>query len=144
MYAALRDADPVHHATAGDHWVLSRFADVFAAARDTGTFSSAGGLTIAYGDMGAAGLDEVRPMVMLDPPEHTAFRRLVARSFTPRRVAGLEPEIRTTRSATWSPPPRATTGRATSRWRASSASRSRWWPGATTPRPGCWAGRRSC
>jgi hypothetical protein len=31
---------------------------------------------------------------MLDPPEHTAFRRLVSRGFTPRRVAELEPEIR--------------------------------------------------
>src|SRR5690606_31615958 len=37
---------------------------------------------------------EARPMVMLDPPEHTAFRRLVARGFTPRRVAGLEPAVR--------------------------------------------------
>lgn len=27
---------------------------------------------------------------MLDPPGHTAFRRLVARGFTPRQVAGIE------------------------------------------------------
>jgi cytochrome P450 len=94
MYAALRDADPVHHVAEGDYWVLSRFSDVFAAARDTATFSSAAGLTFHYGDMDTAGLAEARPMVMLDPPEHTAFRRLVARGFTPRRVAGLEPAIR--------------------------------------------------
>lgn len=94
MYAGLRDHDPVHHAAAGDYWVLSRFADVVAAARDTGTFSSAQGLTFHYGELDRAGLDEVRPMVMLDPPEHTAFRRLVAAGFTPRRVAGLEPVVR--------------------------------------------------
>lgn len=94
MYAALRDLDPVHHVPDGDYWVLSRFTDVFAAARDTATFSSARGLAITYGDMHAAGLDEAAPMVMLDPPDHTEFRRLVSAGFTPRRVAPLEPEVR--------------------------------------------------
>ncbi len=94
MYAALRVVDPVHHVEAGDYWVLSRFADVFGAARDTATFSSAQGLTFRYGDMDAAGLAEATPMVMLDPPEHTAFRRQVARAFTPRRVQSLEPIVR--------------------------------------------------
>ena len=94
MYAALRDHDPVHHVDHGDYWVLSRFADVFAAARDTATFSSAKGLTFRYGDMDAAGLAEATPIVMLDPPEHTAFRRLLARGFTPRQVAELEPTVR--------------------------------------------------
>ncbi|MEZ5239933.1 MAG: cytochrome P450 [Microthrixaceae bacterium] len=60
----------------------------------TATFSSAQGLTFQYGDMDAAGLAEVSPMVMLDPPEHTEFRRQVARAFTPRRVQSLEPVIR--------------------------------------------------
>jgi cytochrome P450 len=94
MYERLRDEDPVHHVAAGDYWVLSRFADVLAAARDAGTFSSAQGLTFTYGDMERAGLSEVRPLVMLDPPEHTAFRRLVRRGFTPRAVATIEPDVR--------------------------------------------------
>ena len=94
MYAVLRDDDPVHHVVDGDYWVLSRFADVFAAARDTATFSSAQGLTFHYGDIDAAGLAEATPMVMLDPPEHTEFRRLVARGFTPRQVAAIEPDVR--------------------------------------------------
>ena len=85
MYAHLRESDPVHHVEDGDYWVLTRFADVFDAARDTATFSSAQGLTITYGEREALGMD-FAPMVMLDPPEHTAFRRLVGRSFTPRRV----------------------------------------------------------
>ena len=93
MYRALRDHDPVHHVADGDHWVLSRFADVFAAARDAATFSSAAGLTTTYGEREKAGLD-FAPMVMLDPPEHTAFRRLVSRGFTPRRVATIEPAVR--------------------------------------------------
>ena len=94
MYAALRDDDPVHHVADGDYWVLSRFADVLAAAQDTTTFSSAQGLTFAYDDMERAGLRAAAPMVMLDPPEHTAFRRLVGRGFTPRLVVALEPEVR--------------------------------------------------
>lgn len=94
MYAALRDDDPVHHVADGDYWVLARFEDVLAAAQDTTTFSSAQGLTFAYDDMARAGLREAAPMVMLDPPEHTAFRRLVGRGFTPRQVVALEPEVR--------------------------------------------------
>ena len=94
MYAALRTHDPVHHVVAGDYWVLSRFDDVFAASRDHTTFSSAQGLTFNYGDMAQAGLDQVRPMVMLDPPEHTGFRRLVGAGFTPRQVDDIEPEVR--------------------------------------------------
>ena len=93
MYRALRDQDPVHHVERGDYWVLSRFADVFAAARDTETFSSADGLTFSYGERERLGLD-FAPMVMLDPPDHTAFRRLVGRGFTPRKVAELEPAVR--------------------------------------------------
>jgi len=94
MYASLRDRDPIHHVESGDYWVLSRFDDVFDAARDTATFSSAQGLTFKYGDMGHAGLDEVGPIVMLDPPQHTDFRRMVGRGFTPRQVAEVEPEVR--------------------------------------------------
>jgi cholest-4-en-3-one 26-monooxygenase len=33
-------------------------------------------------------------MLMMDPPRHVAFRRLVQRSFTPRYVEGLGPHIR--------------------------------------------------
>jgi cytochrome P450 len=94
MYAALRDHDPVHHVEAGDYWVLSRFADVFAAARDTTTFSSAEGLTFEYGERERAGLAEADPMVMMDPPVHTAFRRLVGKGFTPRHVTEIEPAVR--------------------------------------------------
>jgi len=95
MYAALRDHDPVHHVARGDYWVLSRHADVFAAARDTQTFSSAQGLTFTHGEIERLGLDKNPPMVMMDPPDHTAFRRMVSRGFTPRHVEEIEPAVRT-------------------------------------------------
>ena len=94
MYAALRDHDPVHHVDGGDYWVLTRFTDVFAAARDTDTFTSTQGLTFEDDELAKAGLTEVRPIVMQDPPEHTAFRRLVSKGFTPRHVAEIEPRVR--------------------------------------------------
>ncbi|HET9876446.1 MAG TPA: cytochrome P450, partial [Mycobacterium sp.] len=91
--------DPVHHVVPEDrpdqdYYVLSRHADVWAAAADHETFSSAQGLTINYGDLEAIGLADNPPMVMQDPPVHTQFRKLVARAFTPAHVRQLEPQVR--------------------------------------------------
>jgi cytochrome P450 family 130 len=99
MYQALRDRDPVHRVVPKenpehDYWVLSRHADVWAAARDYETFSSAQGLTVNYGELETIGLQDNPPMVMQDPPAHTEFRKLVARGFTPRQVATVEPAVR--------------------------------------------------
>jgi cytochrome P450 len=98
-YAALRDHDPVHHVVPSqrpgdDYYVLSRHADVLAAATDTATYSSAQGLTTEYGELERIGLTDNPPLVMLDPPDHTAFRRRVSRGFTPRQVSAVEPAVR--------------------------------------------------
>ncbi len=96
MYADLRTHDPVHHSRSdgAEFWVLTRHRDVMTAAADTATFSSAVGLTVNQGELEAIGLTDNPPMVTLDPPDHTAFRRLVARGFTPRQVESLEPVVR--------------------------------------------------
>ncbi|QEN13185.1 cytochrome P450 [Mycolicibacterium sp. ELW1] len=98
MYRALRDHDPAHHVVPEnpdhDYWVLSRHADIFAAARDHETFSSAQGLTVNYNELELIGLQDNPPMVMQDPPVHTEFRRLVSRGFTPRQVEAVEPKVR--------------------------------------------------
>lgn len=99
MYSALRDHDPVHHVTPPDnpehdYWVLSRHADVWEAARDNETFSSAQGLTVNYGELELIGLQDNPPFVMQDPPVHTEFRKLVSRGFTPRQVEAVEPKVR--------------------------------------------------
>ena len=91
LYRDLLEHDPVQHVPDGDYWVLSRFADVFGAARDTATFSSAQGLTF-QNEIEAIGL--LPNLVMMDPPQHTTYRRLVARGFTPRQVGALEPTLR--------------------------------------------------
>lgn len=99
MYAALRDHDPAHHVIPlgepeNDYWVLSRHADVWQAARDHETFSSAQGLTVTYGELELIGLQDNPPFVMQDPPVHTEFRKLVSRGFTPRQVEAVEPKVR--------------------------------------------------
>jgi cytochrome P450 len=99
MYRALRDHDPVHHVVPEDrpyhdYYVMSRHADIWAAARDHETYSSALGLTVNYGELDLIGLADNPPMVMQDPPVHTEFRKLVARGFTPRQVEAVEPKVR--------------------------------------------------
>jgi cytochrome P450 len=96
MYRALRDHDPVHRVSGGDpdrdYWVLSRFRHVLDAAVDARRFSSASGLTFHPGEKEALGLEA--PIVMMDPPEHTALRKLATKRFTPQRVRALEPLVR--------------------------------------------------
>ncbi|OBH39874.1 cytochrome [Mycobacterium mantenii] len=98
MYRALRDHDPVHHVVPAkhpedDYYVLSRHADVWTAARDHETYSSAQGLTVNYHDLEMIGLQDNPPFVMQDPPVHTQFRKLVSRGFTPRQVEAVEPKV---------------------------------------------------
>ncbi|MBF6465310.1 cytochrome P450 [Nocardia beijingensis] len=99
MYAALREHDPVAHVvpdvrSENDYWVLTRHEHVYAAARDSETYSSRDGLTVEYGELDELGLTDNPPLVMQDPPQHTDFRRLVARGFTPRQVEDVEPVVR--------------------------------------------------
>ncbi len=177
-YAALRTHDPVHHVVPPEHperdyYVLSRHADILAAAVDTQTFSSAQGLTTAYGEIEAIGLAEP-PLVMQDPPAHTAFRKLVARGFTPRQVADLEPDVRAfvrerlpaladggdVVETLFKPLPSMVVAHylgvpeedrvAFDGWTEAivaaggSGASSPWSPAATTPPPGCSAARCSC
>lgn len=97
-YRALREHDPVHHhrgdgtAARPDFWALARYADVDAAVCAPDAFSSASGLTFYRDEIEQLGLAPT--IVMMDPPEHTAKRRLLASAFSPRRVAATEPVIR--------------------------------------------------
>ena len=94
MYKALRDHDPVHSFDngQGEFWVLSRFKDVFNAAVDAKTFSSAQGLTMLYGDMDKLEIES--PIVMMDPPDHTALRKVAVKRFTPRQALEIESMVR--------------------------------------------------
>ena len=64
--------------------------------RDAQTFSSEqnrGGVVVL--EQGNTSLtDEGRMMLTMDPPEHTRYRKLVNRGFTPRMINALGPKIR--------------------------------------------------
>ena len=85
----LRDEAPVYHNERFGFWALSRFSDVLAASLDTETFSSARGITLdTIGDPAPFPI-----MIMMDPPLHDAYRKVVNRAYTPRRIAALEARI---------------------------------------------------
>jgi cytochrome P450 len=85
-HAALRARCPVHRYDRFDppFYTLSRYDDVAAALRDTETFSSSQGQGPRRTSNGG---------LFTDPPEHTAFRRLLQKAFTPRAVAAMEPFV---------------------------------------------------
>ena len=70
---------------------MSRFADVDAFSRDPQTFCSSHGTVM---EMITADPTEMEIMIFMDPPEHTRYRRLVSKAFTPRRMMVLEEDIR--------------------------------------------------
>ncbi len=82
LYERLRDEDPVHFSERHRVWVLTRFADVYAAALDSASFSSARGISLHNEHEHLALLPT---MVMMDPPDHTKYRRLVNRELSPAR-----------------------------------------------------------
>lgn len=90
---------PTAHTPGGEgFWVLSKHADVAAAALDAATFSShrggardGGGTLIEDLPSGfAAGV----LLNMMDDPRHRHFRRLVTPSVSPRALASMEAELR--------------------------------------------------
>jgi cholest-4-en-3-one 26-monooxygenase len=101
-FTFLRHEAPVYkHPEPGGpgFWVLTKYADVVAVGRDAETFSSdqkrggVVGLEMQTGDYG--GFEEGgNLMLTMDPPEHTRYRKLVNRGFTPRQMRMLEPHIR--------------------------------------------------
>ena len=91
VYRRLRDEAPVYHSEKYGFYALSRFADVVAAHRDWQGFSSAHGVDLSTLSRDEALIRSFRSIIMMDPPEHTRFRALVSRVFTPRAVNRLEP-----------------------------------------------------
>jgi len=67
-------------------WMLGRYADVHAAARDNTTFSSTDGILLR--SFGASAV------VFAQPPDHTRLRRVASPMFNKRAVADLTSEIR--------------------------------------------------
>ncbi|MEZ5168556.1 MAG: cytochrome P450 [Acidimicrobiales bacterium] len=94
MYAGLREHAPCYHSEQYDFYALSRYDDCVAAHRDTDNFTSTHGLT--YEQLSDPDLDmsQNRSIITMDPPDHTRYRKLVSRSFTPRAMGRYAELIR--------------------------------------------------
>ncbi|MGE0388456.1 MAG: cytochrome P450 [Gammaproteobacteria bacterium] len=68
----------------GGHWVVTRGADIRAIFTDPGRFSS------IVANIPADSKPFRLPLLEYDPPEHTAYRRLLAPVFTPRALDRFE------------------------------------------------------
>ncbi len=98
-YRALQERAPVYRNPWLRVWILSRYADVAAVLKDP-SFSVRRLESAAVRRLGA--FQKLRPdfremiernLLMLDPPDHTRLRGLVAKAFTPRVVERLRPGI---------------------------------------------------
>ena len=97
IYRELRERWPVMKSGMSETWVLTRFDDCRAVLRDPRCGSPEGETMPDRLIPGAEEMprsqDGARPMLFLNPPDHTRIRGLVSRAFTPRRVDRLRPEI---------------------------------------------------
>ena len=92
VWRRMRDEAPLYRNDKHDFWALSRFDDVAAGLLDWRSYSSARGSVL---EIIKAGIT-IPPGVMLfeDPPIHDVHRSVLARAFTPRRMAAIEPQVR--------------------------------------------------
>jgi cytochrome P450 len=95
-YRRMRDEAPVYYNAKHDFYALTRYEDVAPAYKDFATYSSAKGITIDMMKLAEPDAAAGRLIIMMDPPEHERFRKLVNRVFTPRAVESLEAMVRET------------------------------------------------
>jgi cytochrome P450 len=86
-YERMRAAAPVFHLAALDVWMVFDYDGVRRVLVDHDAFSSDLALAPGHGNPGEW-------FIFYDPPRHTKLRALIAKAFTPRVVANLEPRIR--------------------------------------------------
>jgi cytochrome P450 len=92
VFNRIREEAPLYYNEPHDFYALSRFADVEQALTDTVTFSNKRGSMLELIKMNVEMPSGT--LIFEDPPVHNIHRQLVARVFSPRRVADLEPKIR--------------------------------------------------
>lgn len=85
-YSELRSQCPVGRSEKhGGFWFLTKSDDIFEAEQSPETFSVAPSMLLP-----AFGTDTPMIPIDIDPPEHTAYRRILLPLFTPKAIARLE------------------------------------------------------
>jgi cytochrome P450 len=101
LYRWLREREPVRKDPLAPVWVLTRYADVALALKDSrfrkdpfATERLAATVREQLGvDVSGRSDVETVSMLFLDPPQHTRIRQQFSRAFTPRRIENLRPKI---------------------------------------------------
>ncbi len=89
-YRHFRDEEPCHYNPKMDFYALFRFEDVWNGSLDWQGYSSRLGHDLSNRSVSG----ETQSIIGMDPPRQNVLRRLVAKGFTPARIAALEPELR--------------------------------------------------
>jgi cytochrome P450 len=97
MHAAQQQA-PVFYFEPADVWCVTRYEDILAVMRDDETFSSRNAIvpiemTGRLKDVFPDGHPIRHSLLLKDPPEHHAVRKLAQRSFTPTAIGRYEPMV---------------------------------------------------
>ena len=102
-YAQMREEAPVHPVPGLGVHLVTKHDLVMQVLRDPQTYSSmfgGAGMPLSsadrekFAEVMAAGYPRVPTMLTADQPDHTRYRRLVARAFHPKVIAEMEPVIR--------------------------------------------------
>ena len=101
FYARARSEAPVFYNDELGYWVVSRYEDIQQIFKDPATFSSENTQAPYRARdpeiqriLDDAGVSSGSGLSARQPPDHTRLRRFIQKAFTPRRVAALEPEVR--------------------------------------------------
>lgn len=103
FYARARREEPVFWSESLGLWVVTRYEDVCAVARDAARFSSLDSITPTPATVPPPpellaelmkGFPQLPSLVTIDPPAHTHHRALVTRALSLRRLAAFEPILR--------------------------------------------------
>ena len=99
FYDRLRTEDPVHWSERFASWLLTGYADVTMALRDTRLSANRTGVFMKHLPEGMSqNLQPLRDhlatwMSHSDPPDHTRLRNLVSKAFTPGMVEGMRNHV---------------------------------------------------
>ena len=97
-FRRLREEAPLYYNEQYDFYAVSRFSDVETHFGNVEVFSSARGDVLEFIKEDIDIPDGM--FIWEDPPLHTAYRNVVSRVFTPRRMNDLEGQIRDAGSPT--------------------------------------------
>ncbi|MBV9790802.1 MAG: cytochrome P450 [Chloroflexi bacterium] len=100
LFVEARQTAPIFYSPIFNLWCITRYRDVRAALMDPQRFSSKFLIRTPYTappkviEALNQGYAEEQVLVNEDPPDHSRTRHLVNQAFAPRRIYGLEPQIK--------------------------------------------------